>query len=117
MSGIKLKSPQSIRLCDLGKAFTTDEKKVKYTCLVELRWSIRNSDEKVSTLVWNYSWLIMYPITEYIYLCIDLSVGDWLLHMTQRLIIDYICDKYLQNTFIYEEVIDRTQNIPNNRLC
>jgi hypothetical protein len=28
-----------------------------------------------------------------------------------------ICAKYFQNPLINEEVMDGTQNIPNNRLC
>jgi hypothetical protein len=37
--------------------------------------------------------------------------------MTYRLIIVTICAKYFQNPLNYEEVIDRTQNIPYYRLC
>jgi hypothetical protein len=37
--------------------------------------------------------------------------------MTHRLIIVTICAKYLQNPLIYEKVMDRTQNIPYNRIC
>jgi hypothetical protein len=36
--------------------------------------------------------------------------------MTYHLIIVTICAKYFQNPLIYEEVMDRTQNIPYNRL-
>jgi hypothetical protein len=58
----------------------------------------------------------MFPIADYVNHCLDPSVCDLLLHMAQRLIIVNICAKYLQNPFIYEEVIDRTQNIPFNKL-
>jgi hypothetical protein len=45
-----------------------------------------------------------------------LEVGVQVLCMTYRLIIVTICAKYFQNPLIYEEVMDRTQNIPYNRL-
>jgi hypothetical protein len=39
------------------------------------------------------------------------------LRMTHCLIIVTICDMYFQIPLIYEKVMDRTQNIPYNRLC
>jgi hypothetical protein len=45
------------------------------------------------------------------------EVGVQVVCMTYRLINITICTKYFQNPLNYEEVIDRTQNIPYDRLC
>jgi hypothetical protein len=64
----------------------------------------------------------IYPVIDYVNLwppsvTFTFEVGDRLLCMTHRLIIVTICDKYLQNPSIYKNVMDRTRNIPCNRLC
>jgi hypothetical protein len=48
---------------------------------------------------------------------LNLEVGMQVLRMTHCLIDMTICAKYFQNALIYENVMDRTQNIPYNRLC
>jgi hypothetical protein len=45
------------------------------------------------------------------------EVGVQVLNSVYCLIIDTICAKYFEKPLNYEEVIDRTKNIPYNRLC
>jgi hypothetical protein len=63
----------------------------------------------------------IYHITDYVSLwplrvTLTLEVGTHVLRMTYHLIIVTICAKYFQNPLIYEEVMDRTQNIPKYRI-
>jgi hypothetical protein len=48
---------------------------------------------------------------------LTLEVGVQVLYLTYCLMIVTICAKLFQNPLNYEEVLDRTQNIPYNRLC
>jgi hypothetical protein len=48
---------------------------------------------------------------------LTLEVGTQMLRMTFHLIIVTTVPSIFQNPLIYKEVMDRTQNIPNNRLC
>jgi hypothetical protein len=48
---------------------------------------------------------------------LTLEVGVQVLYLTYRLIIVTFYGKLFQNPLNYEEVLDRTQNIPYNRLC
>jgi hypothetical protein len=48
---------------------------------------------------------------------LTLDVGLQVLDLTYHLITVTICAKLFQNLLNYEEVLDRTQDIPYNRLC